>query len=78
MEVKRIKALFQEQETEIEDLKKEAKEHISQLEANEKRIKDVRIELTLQVKENESTVKRYRKMIQDEKQFAIGKFAVDL
>jgi len=48
------------------------------LAANEKRIKDVRIELTLQVKENESTVKRYRKMINDEKDFAIGKFAKDL
>ena len=59
-------------------MKKEAAEHLEQLEAQEKRIKDVRIELTLQVKENENTVKRYRKMIQDEKQFAIGKFAVDL
>jgi molecular chaperone GrpE (heat shock protein) len=34
--------------------------------------------LTLQVKENESTVKRYRKLIADEKEFAIGKFAKDL
>lgn len=41
-------------------------------------IKKVRIELTKQVKENESTVKRYRKMIEDEKLFAITKFAKDL
>ena len=38
----------------------------------------VRIEYTKQVKENEETVKRYRKMIEDEKLFAITKFAKDL
>ncbi len=37
-----------------------------------------RIEYTKQVRENEDTVKRYRKMIEDEKQFAITKFAKDL
>lgn len=37
-----------------------------------------RIEYTKQVRENEDTVKRYRKMIDDEKQFAITKFAKDL
>lgn len=37
-----------------------------------------RIEYTKQVRENEETVKRYRKMIEDEKQFAISKFAKDL
>lgn len=37
-----------------------------------------RIEYTKQVKENELTVQRYRKMIEDEKEFAISKFAKDL
>ena len=37
-----------------------------------------RIEYTKQVRENEDTVKMYRKMIEDEKQFAITKFAKDL
>lgn len=34
--------------------------------------------MSQQVKENEATVRRYRKMIEDEKQFAITKFAKDL
>ena len=38
----------------------------------------MRIELTRQVRENESTVTRYRKMIEDEKTFAISKFAKEL
>jgi len=37
-----------------------------------------RIEYTKQVKENELTVQRYRKMIEGEKEFAITKFAKDL
>ena len=41
-------------------------------------IQKVRIELTRQVRENESTVTRYRKMIEDEKTFAISKFAKEL
>lgn len=44
----------------------------------EKEIKLVRIEYTKQVKENDATVIRYRKMIEDEKEFAITKFAKDL
>ena len=38
----------------------------------------MRIEYTKQVKENEETVKRYRKMIEEEKVFAITKFSKDL
>lgn len=38
----------------------------------------VRIEYTKQVHENEDTVKRYRKIIDEEKVFAITKFAKDL
>jgi molecular chaperone GrpE (heat shock protein) len=41
-------------------------------------MKLVRIEYTKQVKENEATVKRYRKMIEEEKVFAVTKFAKDL
>lgn len=44
----------------------------------EKEIKLIRIEYTKQVKENDATVVRYRKMIEDEKEFAITKFAKDL
>ena len=38
----------------------------------------VRIEYTKQVRENEETVKRYRKIVEDEKTFAITKFAKHL
>ena len=38
----------------------------------------MRIEYTKQVKENEETVKRYRKMIEEETVFAITKFSKDL
>jgi molecular chaperone GrpE len=44
----------------------------------EKEMKMVRIEYTKQVHENEETVRRYRKIIDDEKVFAITKFAKDL
>ena len=44
----------------------------------EKEIKLARVEYTKQVRENEATVTRYRKMIEDEKEFAISKFAKDL
>ena len=55
----------------MEDKKSEEKK-------SEKEMKLIRIEYTKQVKENEETVKRYRKMIEDEKLFAITKFAKDL
>ena len=41
-------------------------------------MKLVRIEYTQQVHENEDTVRRYRKIIEEEKIFAITKFAKDL
>ena len=77
-DVKRIKALFAEQESEIKAYEKQVKqleEAKEKLEAESKR-KDnetrlARIEYTKQVKENELTVQRYRKMIEDEKEFAI-------
>ena len=47
-------------------------------ERTDKEVRLARIEYTKQVKENEQTVQRYRKMINDEKEFAISKFAKDL
>ena len=87
--MKRIKQLFNEQETEIkalekqiEEMKAKAKKKDEETLADSKRkeneIKLARIEYTKQVKENEATVQRYRKMIEDEKEFAITKFAKDL
>jgi len=70
--------LFNEQETEIKALEKELEELKTERNRQTKEIKLVRIEYTKQVKENENTVKRYRKMIDDEKDFAISKFAKDL
>lgn len=77
-DVKKIKALFAEQETEIESLKKNIDELKAVLKKGEVEMTAFRIEYTKQVRENEDTVKRYRKMIEDEKQFAITKFAKDL
>lgn len=50
----------------------------AQLHTAQKEDKAIRIEYTKQVRENEATVKRYRQLIEDEKQFAISKFAKDL
>ena len=77
-EVKKIKQLFNEQETEIKSLEKEIDTLKELLVKQEKETKKYQIEFTKQVRENEATVKRYRKMIDDEKQFAITKFAKDL
>ena len=81
----RIKKLFNEQEedisrleAEVKSLKKQLEDKKSEEKKSEKEMKLIRIEYTKQVKENEETVKRYRKMIEDEKLFAITKFAKDL
>lgn len=90
--MKRIKTLFNEQEVEIKNLEKQLKaqekeatrseKKLDELQKNQKRSENetklARIEYTKQVKENEATVLRYRKMIEDEKEFAISKFAKDL
>ena len=76
--MEKIKTLFNEQEAEIKSLEKQIDELKAQNEKQKKEITVVRVEYTKQVKENEGTVKRYRKMIEDEKQFAISKFAKDL
>lgn len=77
-DIKKIKALFSEQEVEIESLKKALDDERAKLKKNDLEMTAFRIEYTKQVRENEDTVKRYRKMIEDEKQFAITKFAKDL
>ena len=91
-DVKKIRELFNEQEEDIkkleDDVKRletEAKSLNGELDEKkkdiahfEKEMKLVRIEYTKQVHENEETVRRYRKMIEDEKIFAITKFAKDL
>ena len=50
----------------------------AELERFEKEMKLVRIEYTKQVHENEDTVRRYRKIIEEEKVFSITKFAKDI
>ena len=59
-------------------MKKQLDEERKKVEKSEIEMKTFRIEYTKQVRENEDTVKRYRKMIEDEKQFAITKIAKDL
>lgn len=59
--------MFSEQETEIESLKKNIDDLKAVLKKGEGEMTAFRIEYTKQVRENEDTVKRYRKMIEDEK-----------
>lgn len=77
-DVKKIKELFKEQEVEIESMKKVIDDYMKQIARSDKEMKAFRIDYTKQVRENEATVIRYRKMIEDEKSFAITKFAKDL
>ena len=65
-------------ETKLKDLKGKVKEGEDTIALQEKKITLAKTEYTKQVKENELTVQRYRKMIEDEKSFAITKFAKDL
>lgn len=41
-------------------------------------VKELRQKLIYQMAENDNTVKRYRKQVEDGKQFAISKFAKEL
>ena len=70
-DIKKIKALIAEQDETIE----KNKERIAEL---EKYAKDMKRQLVQQVADNENTIKRYRKLEQDAKVFAISKFAKDL
>lgn len=65
-------------EKQVKDLTAQLEEKKAEVSHFEKEMKLVRIEYTKQVHENEDTVRRYRKMIEDEKVFAITKFAKDL
>ena len=65
-------------EAKEKELNKELEQKQLEIEDFEKEMKKVRIAFTKQVHENEDTVKRYRKIIEDEKVFAITKFAKDL
>ena len=59
-------------------MKKQIDEYKKTIERSDKEMKAFRIDYTKQVRENEATVIRYRKMIEEEKSFAITKFAKDL
>merc|ERR1712157_283777 len=66
-DVEKIKKLFNEQEAEIKSLEKQIEDMKAEEAKKEIDLRLVRVEYTKQVKENEATVKRYRKMIEDEK-----------
>lgn len=70
-DVKKIRELIKDQDATIEDLE-------SKVETYEKSIKDLKQKLVYQIAENDNTVKRYRKQIEESKQFAISKFAKEL
>jgi molecular chaperone GrpE len=59
-------------------MKKQLEEERAKVASFDKEMTAFKIEYTKQVRENQDTVKRYRKMLDDEKQFAITKFAKDL
>ena len=56
--------MLEKKDKEIEDL--------------EKSLKDLKTRLAYQLAENDNTVKRYRKQMDEGKQFAISKFAKDI
>lgn len=56
--------MLEKKDKEIEDL--------------EKSVKDLKTRLAYQLAENDNTVKRYRKQMDEGKQFAISKFAKDI
>ncbi len=49
-----------------------------EIEELEKSLKDLKTRLAYQLAENDNTVKRYRKQMEEGKQFAISKFAKDI
>ena len=65
-------------EKQVKELSGQLDDKKAEISHFEKEMKLVRIEYTKQVHENEETVRRYRKIIEDEKIFAITKFAKDL
>lgn len=63
-DIQKIKALLSDQETQIDAL-------------NDK-VKDLKEKLAYQLAENDNTIKRYKKEVENSKLFAITKFAKDL
>ena len=70
-DIKNIKKLIKDQDESIAKKK-------SQIEELEKDVKKFKEKLVYQLAENDNTVKRYRKQIEDSKTFAIEKFAKEL
>jgi len=70
-DIKKIKDLIKEQDQTIDD-------QTTKIEELGKQAKDLKQKLIYQIAENDNTVKRYRKQIEDGKQFAISKFAKEL
>ena len=62
----------------IEKLNKKKEKYQEERALNEKLIKSLKAEIKNQLTENDLTVKRYRKQLEDGKEFAISKFAKDL
>lgn len=63
--------MIRNQDETIENLEEKVKKY-------EKHIKDIQQKLVYQVAENDNTIKRYRKQIEESKSFAISKFAKEL
>lgn len=70
-DIKKIKDLIKQQDDTIEQKDKE----IKKMKKDQKELKD---KLLRQMAENDNTVKRYRKQIEDGKLFAISKFAKEV
>mmetsp|Transcript_14821 Transcript_14821/g.25205 ORF Transcript_14821/g.25205 Transcript_14821/m.25205 type:complete len:299 (-) Transcript_14821:62-958(-) len=70
-DIKKVKALIADQDETIE-------KHEAELDKQSKQIKELKQKLIYQMAENDNTVKRYRKQIEDSKVFAIQKFAKEL
>ena len=62
----------------FDEYEKKIEKHESKIEEQEKSIKDLKQKLIYQMAENDNTVKRYRKQIEDGKKFAVSNFAKEL
>jgi len=70
-DIQKIRDLIKEQDVSLE-------ENTEKIEALTKEVKELKQKLVYQYAENDNTVKRYRKQIEDGKSFAISKFAKEL
>ena len=62
----------------FDDYEKRIAKHESKIEEQEKIIKELKQKVQYQMAENDNTVKRYRKQIEEGKKFAISNFAKEL